>query len=234
MSRFVRDLELDQPIDVVSMVMDDYLFHHQFIRTDWNGEMVFSLRDKYGNQRYLKWSYVNRVFHLEAWVKNLFGGESDLRGAGLGRSEFRRDLNRLLERLKTQNAAQLSGGHIGEDPLHHSNDYEAEHTFHKTNPTQVYPQAGDTQSVDFGEIPETVGTDKTQDETKLWFMVIFAVVFCLAGSFIGLILAAVVIQRASRLHSERGSKMRLLCIVAIVIFMVRIMATFGIGIVSLL
>lgn len=41
MGRYVKDVQLDKPIDVVSMVMDDFVYHNQFSRTDWNGEMVY-------------------------------------------------------------------------------------------------------------------------------------------------------------------------------------------------
>ena len=42
MGRYIRDVELNQPIDVVSMVMEDFIYHNRFTRADWNGEMVFS------------------------------------------------------------------------------------------------------------------------------------------------------------------------------------------------
>ncbi len=129
MGRYIKDIELDQPIDVVSLVMEDYIYHNHFSRTDWNGEMVFYLQDSHGGERYLKWSYAGGVYHVEAWLKGPFGKEMDLDGVGGGasRKEFRESMDRLAAQLKSQQASAIAGGHVGSDPLHHSADYQAEH-----------------------------------------------------------------------------------------------------------
>ena len=36
MGRYSKDIQLEQPIDVVSMVMEDFVYHNRFSRTDWN------------------------------------------------------------------------------------------------------------------------------------------------------------------------------------------------------
>ena len=64
MGRYIKDIRLEQPIDVVSMVMDDFIYHNHFSRTDWNGEMVFFLKDRHNKERYLKWVYVDGQFHV--------------------------------------------------------------------------------------------------------------------------------------------------------------------------
>ncbi len=129
MGRYIKDIELNQPLDVVSLVMEDYIYHNRFQRTDWNGEMVFCLQDGHGRERYLKWSYAGGVYHVEAWLKGAFGKERDLDGIGKGASgrEFRESIDRLEVQLKHQQTAGMASGHVGADPLHHSTDYQAEH-----------------------------------------------------------------------------------------------------------
>lgn len=129
MSRYIKDIRLEQPIDVVSMVMDDFIYHNHFIRTDWNGEMVFYLKDSHNKERYMKWTYVDGQFHVEAWLKTSLGGEMDLDGVGGGasRKEFRASMDGLIETLKKTAAGSLAGGHVGSDPIHHDNGYADNH-----------------------------------------------------------------------------------------------------------
>lgn len=129
MGRYIKDIQLEQPIDVVSMVMDDFIYHNHFTRTDWNGEMVFYLKDRHKKERYLKWVYVDGKFHVEAWLKNSLGGETDLDGVGGGasRKEFRASIDGLIETLKKTAAGSVAGGHIGSDPLHHDDGHADNH-----------------------------------------------------------------------------------------------------------
>lgn len=127
MGRYIKDVRLEQPIDVVSMVMDDFIYHNRFSRTDWNGEMVFYLKDNHKKDRYMKWTYVDGLFHVEAWLKNAMGGETDLDGMGASRKEFRASIDGLIETLKRTAAGSLAGGHIGSDPLHHDSGYGNNH-----------------------------------------------------------------------------------------------------------
>lgn len=135
MGRYIKDVQLEQPIDVVSMVMDDFIYHNHFSRTDWNGEMVFYLKDRHKKERYMKWVYVDGRFHVEAWLKNSFGGETDLDGVGGGasRREFRASIDGLIETLKKTAAGSLAGGHIGSDPLHHDSGHVDNHDVWKAD-----------------------------------------------------------------------------------------------------
>lgn len=129
MGRYIKDIQLEQPIDVVSMVMDDFVYHNHFSRTDWNGEMVFYLKDRHKKERYMKWVYVDGKFHVEAWLKNAMGGEMDLDGVGGGasRKEFRASIDGLIETLKKTAAGSLAGGHVGSDPIHHDSGHVENH-----------------------------------------------------------------------------------------------------------
>ncbi len=116
MARYIVDRALNQPIDVISMGMEDYLYHNRFTRTDWNGEPVYCSRDDHGKEKYLVWSYASGILHLEAWVKGLFGGESGLNGSARAYGE---SLERLLERLQQHSGNMGSVGYIGQDPFLH-------------------------------------------------------------------------------------------------------------------
>lgn len=129
MSRYIKDIQLDQPIDTVSVVMEDFAYHNQFRRADWNGEMVYMTKDRHGRERYLKWSYVSGRFHVEAWLKSRFGGEMDLDGVGGGasREEYRKCMDDLVKTLSQQDSSRIAAGHMGSDPIHHDNGHGDNH-----------------------------------------------------------------------------------------------------------
>lgn len=129
MSRYIKDIQLDQPIDTVSVVMEDFTYHNQFRRADWNGEMVHMTKDRHGRERYLKWSYVSGRFHVEAWLKTRFGGEMDLDGVGGGasREEYRKCMDDLIKTLSQQDPNRIAAGHMGSDPIHHDNGHGDNH-----------------------------------------------------------------------------------------------------------
>lgn len=117
MARYIEDTGINQPLDVVSMVMEDYIYHHRYTRTDWNGEPVYSCRDAYGKERYLVWSYASGILHLEAWLKGAFGKEANL--SGKSGKEFQKSLEELLNKLRTHSGNTANIGYIGEDPFTH-------------------------------------------------------------------------------------------------------------------
>lgn len=117
MARYIEDAGINQPLDVVSMVMEDYIYHHRYTRTDWNGEPVYSCRDAYGKERYLVWSYASGILHLEAWLKGAFGKEANL--SGKSGKEFQKSLEELLNKLRTHSGNTANIGYIGEDPFTH-------------------------------------------------------------------------------------------------------------------
>ncbi len=52
--------------------------------------------------KFVKWSYMNGVFHLEAWMKGTFGGEWDLEGfvGTLQKKPFKESLEQLCVALQ--------------------------------------------------------------------------------------------------------------------------------------
>ena len=212
-SRTIREIQLDQPIDVVSMVMDDFIYHNHFMRTDWEGEMVFSAEDSHGGVKYFKWSYAGGLFRAESWIKGPMGGEDSLSGVyqGATKRAFAKDLDALYLRLKTEAGSSLSGGHIGTDPLHHA---DAGHSNHEnwTRDTvwqqdadqyqdQTMQQARDEQPI-FSDYDEGRDNRLSGTDPRALQLCIFAII---AGMFIpvaGLIIAVIAKSRAKGTGSE--------------------------------
>lgn len=209
MGRYIKDVQLDKPIDVVSMVMDDYVYHNRFSRTDWNGEMVYYLKDRHGRERYMKWAYAGGCFHVEAWLKGPMGGEMDLDGTGGGasRKEYRKSMEELLVSLKGSSPERLSGGHIGSDPIHHGREHEKEHgTWRRDTAWQqkkpLQRGSGDVRP------RENSGTGLVLGVMALIASSVFPV--------LGLVFAILGLKRAKGGSSHSDRLTRLLCVLAIV------------------
>ncbi len=100
MARYIQDVPLNQPLDVVSEIMENYIYRNRYFRTDWQGEPVyFSTDSAEGGERYFKWNYANGVLHIEAWMKGTFGKETDLSGGGK-KQAYKESLERLIMSLK--------------------------------------------------------------------------------------------------------------------------------------
>ena len=100
MARWVRDEVLNQPADFVDFLMNDYLMKNGFKQTERKGEQVWKEGDGYFSMaRFLKYSYINGVLHLEAWV-GLFR-ENALKGfaGSLPKKFYRESLEELLRLL---------------------------------------------------------------------------------------------------------------------------------------
>lgn len=220
MGRYIKDVQLDQPIDVVSMVMEDYIYHNRFSRTDWNGEMVYYLKDNHGRERYMKWSYAGGCFHVEAWLKGPMGKEMDLNGAGGGasRKAYRQSMEDLLVTLKNRSSEGLSGGHIGSDPIHHSADGGREHDTRKRDASwQNKPEPQRKGSVrPAGNTGVGIGGYAGNSYTGLTVGVI-AFILGATIPFFGLLLG---IWGLKKIQVESGNRMdtagKVLCVVAIV------------------
>lgn len=99
MARYVKDVVLNKPEDFVQFIMNDYLQKNGFIMSDWKGEPALRAGDPaLEGYKYLKWGYMNGVFHLEAWMKGTFGGEWNLEGfvGSLQKKPYRESLEQLL------------------------------------------------------------------------------------------------------------------------------------------
>ena len=102
MARFVQDLVLNKPDDFVYFIMNDYLQKNSFVMSDWKGEPAYRAGDAMVEGfKYLKWSYADGKFHLEAWLKGNLGQEWGLDGfvACLIKKPYRESLTQLLQVL---------------------------------------------------------------------------------------------------------------------------------------
>lgn len=243
MGRYIKDIQLEQPIDVVSMVMDDFIYHNHFTRTDWNGEMVFYLKDSHKKERYMKWVYVDGKFHVEAWLKTSLGGEMDLDGVGGGasRKEFRAGIDGLIETLKKTAAGSIAGGHIGSDPLHHGDGHADNHDRWKADtqwqqgqgthsqsmnrtqsagqqgvPYQPQP-AGGRQGMAGGTVHNSGNTPRSVRDPEANTALIYAVLALLFGwSFFIVGIVFIVLAKKKVEYSSHPGAVKILCIIAIV------------------
>jgi len=82
MARYVQDVVLNKPNDFVFFMMNDWLQKNSYKTSTWKGESVYRRGDGFFEGfRYIKYSYQNGTFHLEAWLKGPLGGEQGLTGA---------------------------------------------------------------------------------------------------------------------------------------------------------
>lgn len=106
MARYIKDLVLNQPDDFVYFMMNDYLKRNEFSLAMWKKkEQAYRAGDAMlEGYRYLKWSYVNGVLHIEAWLRGSFGGEWGLTGfvGCVMKKPYRESLEMLFETLQQE------------------------------------------------------------------------------------------------------------------------------------
>ena len=98
MSRYTNDLPLNKPVDFVQFMMNDYLSKNGFSTAEWKGQPVYRAGDPMlEGYKFMTWSYINGVLHVEAWLKGLFGGEMGLTGfvGCLQKKPFKQSLEQL-------------------------------------------------------------------------------------------------------------------------------------------
>lgn len=103
MARFVKDVNLNQPAEFVNFMMGDFLQKGGYVTLEWKGEECFRCGDvMIEGYKYLKWSYMNGIFHLEAWMRAPFGGEMGLTGfyGALPKKMYRNNLEALILSLQ--------------------------------------------------------------------------------------------------------------------------------------
>lgn len=120
MARYVNELVLNQPDDFVQFIMSDFLQKNQYVLVEYKGEQVFRAGDAMvEGYRYLKWYYMNGVFHIEAWLTSMTGKEMDLDGfvGALQKKPYKDSLEQLYVALKQPiPAAQNITGQAGAQP----------------------------------------------------------------------------------------------------------------------
>ena len=119
MARYVNELVLNQPDDFVQFIMNDFLQKNQYVLMDYKGEQVFRAGDAMvEGYRYLKWYYMNGVFHVEAWLTSVTGKEMDLDGfvGALQKKPYKDSLEQLYVALRQPIPAPQNMGQSGPQP----------------------------------------------------------------------------------------------------------------------
>ena len=229
---------------MVSEIVENYLYRNRYYRTDWNGEPVYLCTDSAeGGHRYLKWSYVNGVVHIEAWMKGTFGGEDDLDGGGKKKA-YKDSLEQLIMQLQNPPRDEYSGTFSGSVQqtayTPPRNSYNAQQTAYtqpqnsqqptytgqwmtgvKRVPAQNgYHPAGNAT----GSIPGNPngGIAGNPDEvSSAYNLALIALVLAFVFPFIGLILGAVGRQKCQAAMQNdttgKAKKGKTMCTVAIIV-----------------
>lgn len=213
MGRYTQDVGIDQPFDVVSLTMEDYLYHNHFIRTDWSGEPVYS-SSKDNKVRYLRWSYSCGILHLEAWRKNAFGKEADLDGSGWEKQEYKESLERLIEKLRDHPGDRMETGYIGQDPLPHREAHEEE----REQPVSyAQPQY---------EIPLKIGRTERggTGDAQVRMFGFLALFFSILFPAVGMVFAIIGLTKCKQevIVDEKIRVTKILCIAGLVIALLRL------------
>ena len=133
MARYVQDAGINQPLDVVSDAMEEYLRKNRYIRTEWKDELVYmSANGEVKGNRYLIWTYMSGILHIEAWLKGSFGNEAGLTGVGSKKRAYKESIDNLIEALRQP---------IKDEYTHSETVYQS------TKPVQPYMPAQPSQSV---------------------------------------------------------------------------------------
>lgn len=233
MGRYIQDVGIDKPFDVVSLTMEDYLYHHHFIRTDWEGEPVYCSKTG-GRECYLDWTYSCGILHIEAWIKNVFGNETDLDGVGKEKAAYKNSLTELIEGLRSHSGDPMETGYIGHDPLHHQEEdssqrrttsagagsYQQQTTSAGANP---YQQPTYERPLNIGR-RWSGGAGDSQAKLLGILAVFFAIVF----PMVGLVLAVVGLSKCKQEVIEDGDAKRAktFCMIALGIAVLRLVIPF--------
>ena len=117
MSRYTNDLPLNKPVDFVQFMMNDYLSKNGFSTAEWKGQPVYRAGDPMlEGYKFMTWSYINGVLHVEAWLKGLFGGEMGLTGfvGCLQKKPFKQSLEQLYTLMRQDiPTEQMNAGAAG-------------------------------------------------------------------------------------------------------------------------
>lgn len=101
MARYIQDAGINQPLDIVSEAMEQYLYRNRYVRTEWKDELVYmSTNSTAKGNRYLIWSYMSGILHIEAWLKGSFGNEIGLTGVGSKKRAYKESIDNLIETLR--------------------------------------------------------------------------------------------------------------------------------------
>ncbi len=69
-TRYIRELVLNQPGELIGNVMNDWLAKNGYKQINYNGAVVFQAGDGFITAKdYIVLGYNNGVFHIESWIR---------------------------------------------------------------------------------------------------------------------------------------------------------------------
>lgn len=107
-TRTIMNEQLDKPVDFVTFIMNDFLTKNAYKQKEIKGEQVWQAGvGMLEMPKFLKYSYVDGVFHLEAWVKTawlpgVYGKDQSLDGftAAVPKQGYKKELQALITVLQ--------------------------------------------------------------------------------------------------------------------------------------
>lgn len=104
MARYIREQVLNQPEDFIQYMMNDFVAKHGFHPVEFKGEYIFrSGKGLLEIPKFMKWSYQNGVFHIEAWTRNawlpgVYGRENAMTGymGCIPKHAYKSDIDQLI------------------------------------------------------------------------------------------------------------------------------------------
>lgn len=107
MARFVTNITINKPDDMIRFIVEDYLTKEGFALKNRDGEMVW----KKGTglltaPKFIKIGFLNGQVHIEAWIKfailpGVYAGEMGTTGVfyAVPKASLKKDVDRLINQL---------------------------------------------------------------------------------------------------------------------------------------
>lgn len=104
MARYIREEQIGKPDDFVAFIMNDFLTKGGFSQKEVKGELVWQEGvGMLAPPKFLKYSYVNGVIHIEAWMKTawlpgVYTGENAMTGfvGAVPKSAYKKSIEELI------------------------------------------------------------------------------------------------------------------------------------------
>ena len=98
MTRYIKDIYLEQPEEIVEQVMNTFIEQNNFKHTLWNGEICWGASHVIvGEIYFFKYLYDNGTLHIEAWIRN--GKTKEMGLTGWEASDLKKPYYKLIWNL---------------------------------------------------------------------------------------------------------------------------------------
>lgn len=98
MTRYIKDIYLEQPEEIVEQIMSAFIEQNNFKHTLWNGEICWGASHVIvGEIYFFKYLYDNGTLHIEAWIRN--GKTKEMGLTGWEASDLKKPYYKLIWNL---------------------------------------------------------------------------------------------------------------------------------------